>query len=314
MRDRFESFMTGSGFRLLYAVFTLSFLAGIYLDARAHVQGEVSSFFSESHAVFYVSVAMLGILLVSHLYVTHDFYFSKSKLLHGDWLALIGFVIFTAAGLGDLLWHNAFGFEADTEALLSPTHLGLSIGAFLFTSWPLRQVWRDDAPDRTDTLGGIVAAATVYSLLTFMTMYAHPLIQGLGAPRLGVSSILIQSIILAGFMVALVRFVEVPLGGFTAIMAINAVMVTMPSQTYPYAVALILAGLVADILHESYDLRDNLRMRRVFAATVPATMWLGYFAVRATTSSIGWTIHLWAGAVVLAAIAGLLVSELDTEP
>jgi len=46
----------------------------------------------------------------------------------GYGLSLAGAGVFAASGVGDLLWHLLFGIEARMEALLSPTHVGLTLG------------------------------------------------------------------------------------------------------------------------------------------------------------------------------------------
>jgi hypothetical protein len=49
---------------------------------------------------------------------------------------------------------------------------------------------------------------------------------------------------------------------------------------------------------------------RIFAFLVPAILYGLYFAALALTGPIWWTVHMWAGAVVLAGLAGWLVSYL----
>jgi hypothetical protein len=48
----------------------------------------------------------------------------------------------------------------------------------------------------------------------------------------------------------------------------------------------------------------------LFAFTVPVIAYSFYFATVAITQGIGWTIHLWAGTVVLAGVASLLLAIL----
>jgi hypothetical protein len=48
----------------------------------------------------------------------------------------------------------------------------------------------------------------------------------------------------------------------------------------------------------------------VIAFAVPALTYLAYFATLAATTGIGWTIHLWLGATLLAGIIGLALNEL----
>ena len=47
---------------------------------------------------------------------------------------------------------------------------------------------------------------------------------------------------------------------------------------------------------------------RQLAFLLPALFYATYFTVLALTSGLWWTIHLWAGAIVLAGIAGWLLS------
>src|ERR687898_883364 len=53
----------------------------------------------------------------------------------------VGAGIFAASGVGDLIWHLLFGIEAWMEALLSPTHVGLTLGVGLLVSGPWRAAW-----------------------------------------------------------------------------------------------------------------------------------------------------------------------------
>ena len=41
-----------------------------------------------------------------------------------------------AGAIGDMFWHIIFGIEVSIDALLSPTHLLLLIGALLILSGP----------------------------------------------------------------------------------------------------------------------------------------------------------------------------------
>ena len=47
---------------------------------------------------------------------------------------------------------------------------------------------------------------------------------------------------------------------------------------------------------------------------MPATLWLGYFAVTAVLYDVGWTAELWTGAVTLGAMTGLALSLIAVPP
>ena len=51
--------------------------------------------------------------------------------------SVAGVVVFMAGAIGDMFWHIIFGIEVSIDALLSPTHLLLLIGALLILSGPL---------------------------------------------------------------------------------------------------------------------------------------------------------------------------------
>ena len=55
-------------------------------------------------------------------------------------IGVLGVIVFGAGGIGDMVWHVAFGVEAGLEALLSPTHLVLLAGGILLLTSPLRAV------------------------------------------------------------------------------------------------------------------------------------------------------------------------------
>lgn len=46
------------------------------------------------------------------------------------------------------------------------------------------------------------------------------------------------------------------------------------------------------------------------AFAVPALFFGAYFATLAATAGVGWSIHLWLGAIVLAGVIGLLLDTL----
>jgi hypothetical protein len=53
---------------------------------------------------------------------------------------------------------------------------------------------------------------------------------------------------------------------------------------------------------------------RLFAAAVPVVVYALYFLAAQLTGGITWVVHLWVGGIVLAGVAGLLVSYLVLPP
>lgn len=76
-----------------------------------------------------------------------------------------------------------------------------------------------------------------------------------------------------------------------------------------------LAGLLVDVLYAR--LRPTATTPtawRLFAFALPATFYLCYFLALMLTEGIAWSVHLWVGSIVLAGIAGWLLSYLLLPP
>src|SRR5689334_1700008 len=148
-------------FDWLMVIVSVWWLGGLFIDGWAHSNiPQLETFFTPWHAVFYSGYLAVGLTLVVRIlhnlrqlalntdgvapsWVT----LVRNSLPGRRWLkavpsgyelTLLGLVIFGISGIGDLSWHVAFGIERNTEALLSPTHLGLALGIGLALTGPLR--------------------------------------------------------------------------------------------------------------------------------------------------------------------------------
>jgi hypothetical protein len=248
----------------------------------------------------------------------------------GYGLSLAGGVVFLLGGVLDMLWHQAFGVEVNLEALLSPTHLLLATSGVLMVGGPLRAAWSRmpaSAARGWMALGApLVSATLILSLLTFFTQYGHPIAQpiaatGYGASStsfarsLGISGILIQSALLIGIILLLIRRWLLPFGALTLLIGLNSALMSVFEDTYHLLPAMLGAGLLADILLLWLRPAAERPARlRAFAFAVPV-LWSGlYFLALQLTGGIAWTIHLWMGAIFLAGVAGLFVSLLVAPP
>jgi hypothetical protein len=74
------------------------------------------------------------------------------------------------------------------------------------------------------------------------------------------------------------------------------------------------AALVAGVLAEGVAYRwppGRSRLADAVAAFLtPAVFFACYFAAIALTSGLGWSLHLWLGAILLAGVIGLFLDEL----
>jgi hypothetical protein len=244
-------------------------------------------------------------------------------------------LIFMAGGVGDMVWHDVFGIEANVEVLLSPTHLTLALGITLIVSGPWRAGWRllagegEHMPGWAVLLPPLLSVTLLLSLWTFMTQFAHPLVGPWAAagfrPRsqnfpsirqaLGIVSILLQTGILMGLVLLTAMRWLLPFGSLLLMFTLNALLMSFMQDHYRFIPAAALAGLGADLLIRWLKpSRERSGALRLFAFTVPVLYYVFYFAALMLTQGIDWSIHLWTGSIVLAGVVGLLLSYLIIPP
>jgi hypothetical protein len=327
----------GRGYDWTVVLLSFWLVVGMVMDGWAHNHiPELESFFTPWHAVFYSGFLAFAGFLTATLVRNHaKGYTWRHAMPAGYELSLLGALIFIAGGTGDMIWHEIFGVETGVEALLSPTHLILALGGTLMVSGPFRVGWRhpstqdDPLPKWLDLLPALLSLTFLLSIWTFMTQFAHPLVdtwaaagfrprtQGLSSLRLslGVLSILFQAGVLMGLVLLTVARWRLPLGSLTLIFALNAALMSFMRDQYHLIPATAVAGFAADLLLRW--LRPSM-MRpgalRVFAFAVPAIEYTLYFVAIMVIQGLDWSVHLWTGSIVLAGVVGLLLSYLLIPP
>jgi hypothetical protein len=331
-------------------------LGGLYVDgwAHNHLSTTLESFLTPWHGAFYSGFVAVASLTAGALLSNHARGAPWGRALPpGYGLSLVGAGIFAASGVGDLLWHLLFGIEARMEALLSPTHVGLTLGVGLLVSGPWRAAWlrADGAQPPTWTTRGpmVISLAFLLSVCTFWTMFAHPLsrpwaaagnrptapVWPLVAPNpnlltqdggvfsldiaqmLGMDDILLQTALLIGLLVLTVRRWEwrLPHGSLTVIFTLNAGLMGLMRDQPGLVPVAVIAGLAADgLLQQLKPSVSRIRALRLFAAGVPLIWYSGYFLALHLTDGIWWPVHVWAGAIALAGLVGWLLSYLVVPP
>ncbi len=128
---------------------------------------------------------------------------------------------------------------------------------------------------------------------------------------LGIAALILQSALLAGAALLLLRRFELPFGVFTVLFTLNAFGITLMDDEFRFIPAALLAGLLADLLLQRMRLGPGrLGAVRMFAFSVPLLYAGLYFATLFLTGDVVWTIHFWGGGIVLAGVAGWLVAYL----
>jgi hypothetical protein len=341
-------FAGGTGYDWVYSLLASVLIGGVFLDGWAHNHGKVDqSFFTPWHAVLYSGFAILAAFLVLTLVMNHAGGMPWRRAFPpGYGSAVVGAAVFTVGGVGDLIWHTLFGIEQGIEGNISPSHLSLALGGFLLFTGPLRSAWRKTAPDATarwvTLLPAVLALTYMYSLLTYFTQYASPIVTSRAdlhitqilitltpfqtytendlSAKLGVTGILLEAVITMGTLFFILRrWPRLPLGTFAVLFGLNGLMMSFLAGDAPILAVGILSaliGLVFDLLNRALrPSTDNVRGLRIFAFAVPCINYLIYFLVLlAIHGSFGWSTHLWTGAIVEAGIVGLLLSYVFVAP
>jgi hypothetical protein len=303
-------------------------LGGLFLDGWAHNHDKVdTSFFTPWHALLYSGYLVTALVLFGTMILNHIRGYSWGRALPAGYqLSLLGVALFGFGGAADMAWHEIFGFEVNTEALLSPTHLLLATGIVLMVTGPARAAWRRAQSRGWAALLPMLLSATMFlSALTFMMQFIHPLVNPWNATgfrpsnaveiRLaaGVAAMMLQSALLMGLTMFLMRRWTLPFGSLTLMQTLNAALLATQNDTYHLIPIAAVGGLVADLL--AWKLRPSAARTgalRFFAFAVPFVLYGLYFVFLAVTERLWWSVHMWTGTVVLTGVVSLLVSYLVT--
>lgn len=342
--------LSGRGFDWTMAGLSVWWMGGLFIDGWAHSNiPQLETFFTPWHAIFYsgfLAVATaLAVRVLLNLRQESGAQVSwvaliRQSLVDRSWqkaiprgyeLTALGLVIFLISGFGDLTWHTFLGIEKNTEALLSPTHLGLATGLGLSLSGPLRAAWRRSGLSGTwrELAPAIISLTFTFSLLTFFIAYGDalvhlwPLESVQGSATSGIIDIELTTALTMGAVLLAVRRWKLPFGTFTLMLGLNGLLMAVFS---PHALIIsgptgLLGGLAADLIYRmlqpSLKEPDNIRL---FAFLVPLCMYLVYFLDLAITgpifwqTGILWSAPFWAGAPVIAGITGFLLSFVMIPP
>jgi hypothetical protein len=303
-------------------------MVGAFLDAWAHSHrfNTLESFFTPWHGVLYS-----GFLATSGA-IVYAFYRNRTRGYHwrkavprGYELSLIAMFIFAFGGVGDMLWHTLFGIERNLEAALSPTHLTLAFGIVFFLTGPFRAAWhrREQSETRWAVqFPMLLSLSFALAIMTLLTEFAHPLV-GIWAntatsqtgEMLGIASIMLQTALLMGWVLLIVRRWRLVPGALTFLFTLNALLLSILQYNWFLVPAVFLAGLCADALVQWLQpSAAQPRTLHIFAFVVPAIYYFFYFLDLMVVEQVAWTPHLWVGAIFLAGATGLGLSYLLVPP
>jgi hypothetical protein len=313
-------------------------IIGAAVDGWAHVNilsdVQADGFFTLWHGILYSGFAATAGWTLFLAYRRRD---ASPRWWVDGWpagyrLGAIGVGVFLLAGFFDMIWHTVFGIEVTIDALLSPSHLMLSIGSVLLLTSPTRSWLRAD-DDRRRTIAGVLALAlgttSVSVFLGYVSFFDFlgPALPydgtidstGYTAAARGVAGYLVTSAMLVVAMLLTMRRAAAPGLATTLVAWVGLFPAVTHELRQPHttaALAAIAAAAVVDVILVRLDRTRGL------AAPGRAPLAAGLFAGLVTSAhllalqldgGIRWPVELWTGAVVtataVAAVLGLLAGS-----
>lgn len=314
---------------LVTALLGTFLVGGVYLDGWAHLHKPgLETFFTPWHGVLYGGFLALAAWLVAVPA-------RRRQVPAGYGLGLAGVGVFLAGGLGDMIWHVIFGIEVGLDALLSPTHLVLLVGGILMLTTPLRATAaspRTARPARGATLPAVLALAATAALAAFFLMYLSVFADAAaaiaptsipeGAPGhreaenftiVGLGEYLTTSVLLVIATLYGYRILQrLPAGLIAAVVAAVAAGGAVITEFANPAALLgaVLGGVAADAAVHTLAARVPQMTSVAVGAVLPALVWPGHLAGLALGTRVAWSVELWAGVVVVTAMAGAVIALL----
>jgi hypothetical protein len=304
------------------------FVGGLVLDLWAHSRGRVApneGFFTPWHIVFYLGATALAAVLVREIVGRHrDGATWLESIPRGYGYAAAGMPLFFVCGLIDFTKHTITGFDLAAEAPIDPSHLGIIFGMAMMVSGPIHAAWvnGDTRPTWRERWPAVISLAASLTAITLITLFSSPLAKvwadpavlamfqpdTIYAPSLAISGMLISAGLLAGFLLPVMRRGILPVGGFAAVMAINAALMTIPYSQYRLIPAAIAAGIVYDVIAVRLRGDDRPIVRQMCGAAIPFVFFVLYFLGLALMGRMGWPFHVWSATLLITAAAGWGVS------
>jgi hypothetical protein len=320
-------------YELAVAGLGVGMLAGATIDGWAHTHDprSLETILTPWHAIVYVSFVLVAFLVLApSLAARLEGRDPVGAIPAGFGWSVVGVVAFCAVGLLDLAWHLAFGLEADTEALLSPTHLGLGMTSALIASGPLRAAWgRRDEHARTGTWSSMLPALLAVVAIAGVAAFAlHPVNLFVDAwprwpygrfdatwygPNIGIAGAIVPTLIVTIPLLELLRrWPVLPAGSATLLVGATMAGLTFLHDGQVLIGAPILGGFLIDVVLLAVP-RGPMG-RWLVGGLGPAVLFAAYFLVVAASGPVTWSAHLIGGTIVIAGVTGLALALLARQP
>jgi hypothetical protein len=318
---------------LVAVVLGACLVGGALADGWAHtnILDTLDGFFTPWHALLYsgaaATIAWTWWLAFRHRHEDPRWFLNRWPAGYG--LGAIGSLIFLVGGAGDMLWHEIFGVEVTLKAVLSPSHVALTLAILLLVTSQLRSWWASGeggwrtvtglASTALGTIGGILILIGLTSVTSIApTRLFDPAIGSPGyvAAAQGVQGYLLGSVLLLIPFLLVHRRRNDPGLATVIVGSLSLFLLIQHEFRTPLTAALIGMTIGAALVDVALHRLDTVRgmgapLRLPIAGAIfAAGVCSGHLAGLQIGAGIQWPTELWAGAVVFSAAIGALLGTL----
>jgi len=315
------------------AVASLWCSGGILLDAWYHFHSTVETFFEPAHGLLYAGLLASFLFTGFAMHRNHRDGFSwPNALPRGYETTLAGLGVFLAGGVLDMIKHTLWGFEQGFNALLSPTHLMIGAGMFLIMTGPVRSALKRERPPATlvAQLPMLLALASMMELIHWGTQFVFlSEAERMNAPLdparfphdtftllsllyykegIGLLTVVVQSLLLAGFALFTVRRIRLAPGALVVLFTTGNIFIAAAhsnriGQFAAVLLASICAGAFGDVLR--VDRARGTVRPNLFAFGIPAIYWAVMLVTLAVAvGGVWWSPDVIYGSILFAGLCG----------
>lgn len=324
---------------LVTTAFGAWLILGLFVDGWAHLNlPGLETFFTPWHGVLYsgftAGALWLGVLARRGYRLGLPW---NRALPVGYPTAAAGVLLFGAGGVGDMVWHVAFGVETGIDALVSPTHLVLLTGGALTLTAALRAGWARPSAPGGPTLASELPAMLSLTLVTalgaFFLLYVSVFTSPAAAQEMtripegapgheaaelsavaGLAGYVVTTMLLVAPLLLAQRVGRRPRWAVVMVVGAVAWLSVAVGGFSTYGVAVAAAVSVAAVGVEAVAvLIERSRLPRTLhlpalAATVPLLLWPAQLVALAFTEGVRWPVELWSGIVGLSALVAVALA------
>ncbi len=328
---------------LITVFFGLWLIFGFLIDGYAHgnLVESLEDFFTPWHAILYSGFLATALWIIWMVYRRlRQGWQGLNAIPIGYELGLIGAFIFGIGGIADLIWHSTFGIEVGIDALRSPSHIMLFVGAILLITAPLRAAWHDPSskstPSFLEFLPNLFVIFAGFCFASLMNLHIWGLIsvpdsienlKNLVPSQNPAILYALNSFTDAGilFTNAAIMFTilfilqrwRTPFGTYSLVLGLSTfvLVIIVDNNLMPRVYMAALAGMIIDTLIQTLKpSQTRLLELRIFAGLAPLAIWGTHFLAVQMTGGLGISPELWTGILTMTALSGLGLSLLVAMP